>query len=62
MSSDEKTAVQTQRVRGPAGALAVYLQGDAHAPVVFMTHSILSASMMWYKWGRCREVWPRSSI
>ena len=47
MSSDEKTAVQTQRVRGPAGALAVYLQGDAQAPVVFMTHSILSSSMMW---------------
>lgn len=41
---------QTLRVPGPAGAsfpLAVQVQGDADAPVVFMTHSILSASMMW---------------
>lgn len=34
-------------VSGPVGEIAVYLQGDPAAPVVFMTHSILSASMMW---------------
>lgn len=41
---------QTQRVPGPAGGafqLAVQVQGDDAAPVVLMTHSILSASMMW---------------
>ncbi len=38
---------QTQRVSGRAGPLAVHLQGDAGAPVVYLSHSILSASMMW---------------
>lgn len=30
-----------------AGELTVYIQGDQAAPAVFMTHSILSSSMMW---------------
>jgi 3-oxoadipate enol-lactonase len=34
-------------IPGPGGNIAVYEQGDQAAPVVFMTHSILSASMMW---------------
>ena len=34
-------------VRGAAGDLAVYAQGDPGAPVVVMAHSILSSSMMW---------------
>lgn len=34
-------------VSGSTGEIAVYLQGDSAAPVVFMTHSILSSSMMW---------------
>lgn len=38
---------QMHSLPGPAGQLAVQVQGDAGAPVVFMTHSILSASMMW---------------
>ena len=39
--------VQTLHIPGAAGDVTVYLQGDEHAPVVFMTHSILSSSMMW---------------
>ena len=39
--------LQTLRVPGPAGALAVQDEGDAAAPVVFMTHSVLSSRMMW---------------
>jgi 3-oxoadipate enol-lactonase len=31
----------------PGGDIVVYLQGDHGAPVVLMTHSILSSSMMW---------------
>jgi 3-oxoadipate enol-lactonase len=41
---------QPLRLPGPAGAacqLAVQVQGDAAAPVVFMAHSILSASVLW---------------
>lgn len=38
---------QKIQLPGAAGELAIYVQGDAAAPVVFMTHSILSASMMW---------------
>lgn len=34
-------------VRGAAGDVAVYLQGDTEAPAVAMTHSILSSSVMW---------------
>jgi 3-oxoadipate enol-lactonase len=34
-------------IPGHGGDIAVYVQGDAGAPVVFMTHSILSSSMMW---------------
>jgi 3-oxoadipate enol-lactonase len=41
------TTVTQQTISGPGGDIAVYVQGDAAAPVVFMTHSILSASMMW---------------
>ncbi|MCK9507025.1 MAG: alpha/beta hydrolase [Pigmentiphaga sp.] len=39
--------VASFRVPGPAAELAVYVQGDPEAPAVFMTHSILSSSMMW---------------
>jgi 3-oxoadipate enol-lactonase len=41
------SVVVEHTVPGPAGDIAVYVQGDTAAPVVFMTHSILSASMMW---------------
>lgn len=41
------TPIQTLRIKGPAGKIAVQVQGDPQAPVVFMTHSILSSSMMW---------------
>lgn len=41
------TAVLKKLVPGPGGDVAIYVQGDTAAPVVFMTHSILSASMMW---------------
>lgn len=41
------THVEHRRVRGAAGELSLYLQGNEAARVVFMTHSILSASMMW---------------
>ncbi|AME28277.1 alpha/beta fold hydrolase [Burkholderia sp. PAMC 26561] len=39
--------VTLRRVRGPAGEIAVHVQGDAGAPAIVMTHSILSSSMMW---------------
>jgi 3-oxoadipate enol-lactonase len=35
------------KVKGPACELAVRDQGPQGAPVVFMSHSILSSSMMW---------------
>jgi 3-oxoadipate enol-lactonase len=38
---------EQRRIAGPAGDIVVYLQGDASAPAVLMTHSILSSSMMW---------------
>jgi 3-oxoadipate enol-lactonase len=41
------SAIVQHAIPGPGGDIAVYVQGDAAAPVVFMTHSILSASMMW---------------
>lgn len=41
------TLVQTLRVPGPAGELCVHIQGNASAPAVLMTHSIMSSSMMW---------------
>lgn len=34
-------------VKGAAGDVAVYLQGNSAAPAVAMTHSILSSSVMW---------------
>ncbi len=40
-------AVEKILVSGAAGEIAVYVQGSPTAPAVFMTHSILSASMMW---------------
>lgn len=40
-------APTTHRVRGPAGEIAVHVQGDEAGPVVVMTHSILSSSRMW---------------
>jgi 3-oxoadipate enol-lactonase len=41
------SVVEQKTIPGPGGDIAVYVQGDAAAPVVFMTHSILSSSMMW---------------
>ena len=38
---------KTLRVPRPAGQLTVQVQGDSGAPVVFMTHSILSDRTMW---------------
>jgi 3-oxoadipate enol-lactonase len=35
------------KIKGPACELAVYEQGNPAGPVVLMSHSILSASMMW---------------
>ena len=43
MSSD----IQRMRLAGPAGEIAVSVQGPAGAPAVLMTHSILSSGMMW---------------
>ena len=40
-------ASQNFRIAGPAGQLAGQVDGDAGAPVVFMTHSILSDRTMW---------------
>jgi 3-oxoadipate enol-lactonase len=37
----------TTSVHQMINGFAVYLDGDAGAPTVFMTHSILSSSMMW---------------
>jgi 3-oxoadipate enol-lactonase len=39
--------VKTINIQGPAAELAVHVQGDAEAPAVVMSHSILSSSMMW---------------
>lgn len=41
------THVEHRRVPGAASELSLMLQGNEAARVVFMTHSILSASMMW---------------
>ena len=38
---------QTQFIQGPAGKIAVHTQGPENGPVVILTHSILSSSMMW---------------
>ncbi len=37
----------THFVEGPAGKIAVHTQGPNNGPVVLLTHSILSSSMMW---------------
>ena len=42
-----RTTVEHRRVPGAAGELSLMLQGNEAARVVFMTHSILSASVMW---------------
>lgn len=41
------TDVQRLRLAGPAGEIAVCVQGPAAAPAVLMAHSILSSGMMW---------------
>ena len=41
------TNIQHLRIPGPAGDIALTIQGEPSAPAVFMTHSILSSSMMW---------------
>lgn len=41
------SGIESLLVRGPAGDLAVQVQGPASAPVVVMTHSILSSGEMW---------------
>lgn len=38
---------ELKKLPGPAGEIVVHLDGDAGAPAVLMTHSILSAPMMW---------------
>jgi 3-oxoadipate enol-lactonase len=38
---------QTQVIQGPAGKIAVHMQGPENGPAVLLTHSILSSSMMW---------------
>jgi 3-oxoadipate enol-lactonase len=38
---------QTQLIQGQAGKIAVHSQGPENGPVVLLTHSILSSSMMW---------------
>jgi 3-oxoadipate enol-lactonase len=43
--SDARADVR--RISGPAGQIALSIDGDAGAPVVLMTHSILSSGMMW---------------
>lgn len=42
-------SIDTQRLRlpGPAGDIAVSLQGPSDGPAVLMGHSILSSGMMW---------------
>ncbi|OVZ63931.1 hypothetical protein CDO46_09835 [Pigmentiphaga sp. NML030171] len=42
-----KARRETLRVAGPAGEIAVLVEGDPAGAPVFMTHSILSSSMMW---------------
>lgn len=42
-----KSRQETLRVAGPAGEIAVLVQGDPAGAPIFMTHSILSSSMMW---------------
>lgn len=39
--------IQKHHVPGAASEMAVYVQGNAAAPTVVMSHSILSSSMMW---------------
>ncbi len=41
------TGIQTHKIPVAGGELAVHIQGDATAPVIYMAHSILSSSMMW---------------
>jgi 3-oxoadipate enol-lactonase len=41
------TNTQHLRIPGPAGDIALTVQGATYAPAVFMTHSILSSGMMW---------------
>lgn len=41
------TSIQHLRIPGPAGDIALTIQGDPSASAVLMTHSILSSSMMW---------------
>jgi 3-oxoadipate enol-lactonase len=38
---------QTLKVNGPAGQIAVHIEGPEKGPVILMAHSILSSSMMW---------------
>ena len=45
--TDMTDMTQTLQISGPAGMLHVTVQGQPAAPAVLMTHSILSASMMW---------------
>jgi 3-oxoadipate enol-lactonase len=41
------TTIRKHSIPGPAGQIAVFEQGPADAPAVYMSHSILSSSMMW---------------
>ena len=39
--------ITSLHIPGPVGTLAARVQGESGAPVVLMTHSILSSSVMW---------------
>ncbi len=39
--------IEQRKLNGPAGEIAVRIQGQPSGPPVLMTHSILSSSMMW---------------
>ncbi len=38
---------QTQMIQGPAGKIAVHIEGPENGPAILLAHSILSSSMMW---------------
>lgn len=39
--------MKTMKVKGAAGEIALHVTGEAQAPAVLMSHSILSSSAMW---------------
>lgn len=43
--------MKTLKVKGAAGEIALHVTGEAQAPAVLMSHSILSSSAMWREQG-----------